>query len=107
MLHLSETLSNGRPSLELAGDLTIYEVTGIQGQLADQIGRHPALELNLAGVTALDTAGAQLLVWLKRSAAARGACLTLVHHSPAVVEVVDHLHLAGILGDPILITPAN
>jgi anti-anti-sigma factor len=107
MLHVSETLSNGRPSLELAGDLTIYEVTGIQGQLADLAGRHPVLELNLAGVTALDTAGAQLLLWLKRSAAARGASLVLAHHSPAVVEVLDLLNLTGLLGDPILITPTT
>jgi anti-anti-sigma regulatory factor len=59
--------------------------------------------LDLSGVEELDTAGVQLLLWLKQEARRGGYACTLVNHSPAVVEVLDLLKLAGTFGDPILL----
>ena len=54
----------------------------------------------------LDTAGVQLLVWMKQEARRRGRNLAFFAHSPAVVEVFDLLQVAGLFGDPILIAPS-
>ena len=54
----------------------------------------------------LDTAGVQLLAWIKQEAKRRGKPLTLSAHSPAVVEVFDLLQVAGLFGDPILLAPS-
>jgi anti-anti-sigma factor len=106
MLELRAIQRDGQPGLELAGELTIYTVAEARRQLVDWLARVPALELNLKEVEELDTAGVQLLVWLKRTAAASGTALVLAHHSPSVVAVLDLLKVNGHLGDPILLAPS-
>jgi anti-anti-sigma factor len=96
----------GEPSLRLEGGLTIYEVTEAKALLSPALDQHPALRLNLAGLEELDTAGVQLLVWLKQEARKRGRTLSLSAHSPAVVEAFDLLAVAGVFGDPILLAPS-
>jgi len=105
MFSLHATQHDGQPCLELTGDLTIYTVAQARKDLADWLVRGPALSLNLSGVEELDTAGVQLLVWLKRTAAANGTVLVLVHHNPTVVAVMDLLKVTGDLGDTILLAP--
>jgi anti-anti-sigma factor len=105
MLQLQDNPSDTQPGLKLAGDLTIYTVTMAKADILARLGRHPAFELNLSDVEELDTAGVQLLLWLKKTAAGNGAVLTLTHHSPAVVQVLDLLKVTAALGDPILIGP--
>lgn len=51
----------------------------------------PAIELDLSGVTAIDTAGLQLLVAARRSAANRGRELRFVTPSEPVRHVFDLL----------------
>lgn len=105
MLHLQDNPSDGQPGLKLTGDLTIYDVAMAKEDILARMGRHPAFELNLSGVEELDTAGVQLLLWLKKAAARNGAALTLTHHSQPVVAVLDLLKVTAALGDPILIGP--
>jgi anti-anti-sigma factor len=95
----------GSPSLQLEGELTIYAVAEARARLDEALDQGPGLQLNLAGVEELDTAGLQLLVWLKQEARRRGRTLTLFAHSPAVLEVFDLLKVAGLFGDPILLAP--
>ncbi|HLO96096.1 MAG TPA: STAS domain-containing protein [Burkholderiaceae bacterium] len=89
--------------LHLQGELTIFRAAELKGEwlqaLEDAQGR---LELDLAGVTELDTAGLQLLMMLKREAAARGGVLRLQGHSPAVLEVFELLNVAAFFGDPLI-----
>jgi anti-sigma B factor antagonist len=108
MLTLQETKRSGHPVLRLSGELTIYSAAEARQSLGDHLDRAPApLELDLSGLEELDTAGVQVLAWLKREALAHNRTLALVNHSPAVIEVFDLLKVAGLFGDPILITPPN
>lgn len=105
MLQIVRSTHEGAPALTLEGELTIYHVAEARGQLAEALDQGPALQLNLSAVAELDTAGVQLLVWLKQEAHRRGRALVLFAHSPAVVEVFDLLKVGGLFGDPILLAP--
>jgi len=60
------------------------------------------LELDLSGVTELDTAGLQVLMLAKQTAKADQRELRLVKHSPAVLEIFDMLDLGAFFGDALL-----
>ena len=63
------------------------------------------MEIDLAGVSEIDSAGLQLLVMAKNEARARGKTLGISRHSPAVLEVLDTCNLEGFFGDAVLIHP--
>jgi anti-sigma B factor antagonist len=108
MFAIEETTRGDQPTLKLSGELTIYAAAEARQQLAERLVRKPTLAaLDLSGLEELDTAGVQVLLWLKREATARDRALVLVNHSPAVIAVFDLLKVAGLFGDPILITPLN
>jgi anti-anti-sigma factor len=107
MLQILSSTLEGEPALRLEGDLTIYGVAEAKGQLSAALDGGPALRLNLSAVEELDSAGVQLLVWLKQEARRRGRTLVLFAHSPAVMEVFDLLQVASLFGDSILIPPPS
>ncbi|MGM9512848.1 STAS domain-containing protein [Roseateles sp. DB2] len=85
------------------GELTIFRAAELKSEWLQAL--HDAdgtLELDLAGVTELDTAGLQLLMMLKREATAQGRPLRLHGHSPAVLEVFELLNVAAFFGDPLI-----
>lgn len=106
MLTYHSTKHDGQPSLRLTGVLTIYTVTQARSEIPARMAKHGAQELDLSGLEELDTAGVQLLLWLKRDMAGRGTVLALTRHSPAVVEALDQLKLTAAFGDPILLSPS-
>jgi anti-anti-sigma factor len=106
MLELEWYTHDQEHSLRLEGTLTIYDVVEAKAPLSAALDQYPTLHLNLADLEELDTAGVQLLAWLKLEACRRGRCLVLSTHSPAVQEVFDLLQVSGLFGDPILIAPS-
>lgn len=106
MIRIHATKHNGQFRAKLSGDLTIYSVRQARQEVLELLEKHPALELDLSEIEELDTAGIQLLHWLRRTAIARGAQLPFVHHSAAVVEGFDLLKVTTLFGDPILIAPS-
>lgn len=89
--------------IELEQNLTIYHAADIKARLLGELAAHPTLELDLSHVGEVDTAGVQLLLLLKREAQRLGKEARIVNHSPAVLEVIDFLHLATRLGDPMVV----
>lgn len=85
------------------GEFTIYRAADLKAAVLDALRQTQVLELNLAGVTELDTAGLQVLMLAKQTAAADKRELRLVQHSPAVVEIFQMLDLGGFFGDALLI----
>lgn len=82
--------------LRIEGELTIFRAM----ELKPAILATPALtDIDLSGVTDLDTAGVQLLMLAKKTALAQGGDLHLVGHSPAVLEVFELLNVAAYFGD--------
>jgi anti-anti-sigma factor len=92
-------------ALRLTGDMTIYEAAAQCVQVLEALERRKDLEIDLSGVTALDTAGLQLLILAKKTASAQGGSLRLTGHSPAVVDAFDLLQLGQFFGDQIVIHP--
>ena len=85
-------------SLCLEGELTIYRAAELRASLQQALAGTPAggaLELDLAGVTEMDSAGVQLLMAARKSARAARCDLRLVGHSPALLEVFQTLHFAA------------
>jgi anti-anti-sigma factor len=105
MFRIVRSTHEGETAWALEGDLTIYEVQEAKGLLCAALDEGPRLQLNLAGLEELDTAGLQLLVWLKQEARRCGKSLSLFAHSPSVVAVFDLLQVTRLFGDPILLAP--
>lgn len=93
---------NGKVTID--GTLTIYDAIAGKQSLLDALSAVNQLEIDLSGVTEIDTAGVQLLVMLKRTAASAEKNVQLVAHSPASLDVLDQLNLVGYFGDPVVIT---
>ena len=85
--------------LRLIGECTIFRATEIQGLLRAD----PALqEIDLSGVTEMDSAGLQLLMGAKLAATRQHRTLRLSGHSPAVLDVFELLNVAAYFNDPLV-----
>lgn len=86
-------------TLRIAGELTIFRAMELKPALLAE----PAVdEIDLSGVTDLDTAGVQLLMLAKKTALAHNRDVRLVGHSPAVLDVFELLNVAAYFGDPLV-----
>lgn len=102
-MEIHEERSNGTCRLRLAGELTIYHSAAIKPRLVDALRNHAEVDINLASVSEIDTAGLQLLIMAKLEALAASKVLRLTDHSPAVLEIMELFDLAGYFGDPVLL----
>ncbi len=93
--------SNG-VGLGIEGEFTIFRAGELMHAL---LADPPPTEVNLSGVTEIDTAGLQLLMLAKKKALAEQRELRLVAHSAAVTEVFELLNLAAYFGDPLVVAP--
>lgn len=103
-------MTNGaeRPlnALRMEGEMTIYRADELRQVLMGAIQPEVRLEIDLSGVTELDTCGLQLLMLAKREAARQGGEVQLVRHSPPVLDVFELLNVAAFFGDH-LVLPAR
>ncbi|WP_346728233.1 STAS domain-containing protein [Rubrivivax gelatinosus] len=86
------------PPLCIDGELTIYRASELRESLLAALATlDPGadLELDLGGVTDMDSAGVQLLMAAQRSAAAADSRLSLAATSPAVADVLATLGLTA------------
>lgn len=82
--------------LELDGELTIAVAAEQQGRLRAFLQqRTTAAEIDLSGVTELDTAGLQILLAARREAVQQGTALTFRDPSRAVRDVFTTADLVG------------
>lgn len=92
--------------LAITDDLTIYNALAQKQVLLDALAANSELELNLAQVAEMDTAGLQLLILLKKEAQRAGKQVRIVAHSQAVSSVIAFCNIAAEFGDPLVI-PAD
>jgi anti-anti-sigma factor len=97
---------SSNPPLVITEDLTIYHALEQKQLLLDALSATSDLELNLAQVDKMDTAGLQLLVLLKKEAQRADKRVRIVAHSQAVSSVIDFCNMAAEFGDPLVI-PAH
>jgi anti-sigma B factor antagonist len=85
------------------GDLTIYTAQQHKEQLLLAINNQTALQINLAEVTDIDTAGLQLLILAKRESMRRNIAMSISGHTRVVLDVIELCNLSGFFGDPVFI----
>lgn len=90
-------------TLAIEGELTIFTAAEQKNRLLAFLQAGEALEINLAGVTEIDTAGLQLLILIKREAAQTGKTLSFVMHSNAVLEILELAKLTTAFGDQVIL----
>lgn len=87
----------------ISGELTIYTAAQEKQRLLELLMSQVAeLELNLAEVSEIDTAGLQVLIMLKQEAKRQNKKLHYVMHSKAVLDVLELSNLSAYFGDPII-----
>lgn len=88
----------------ISGELTIYTAATEKQILQTLLDENPALEVNLAQVTDMDSAGLQILIALKTEAAKSEKPLHYVMHSKAVLDILEMTNLVAKFGDQIVLT---
>ncbi|GAB3258691.1 STAS domain-containing protein [Chitinimonas naiadis] len=101
---ISAVYHHERCVLRIDGPLTIYEASDAKRRLLDELNLAPEIDVDLSGVAELDTAGVQLLLMLKREAVRQEKPLRFHGHSKAVLAVIDLYNMAGVFGDPLVIS---
>lgn len=101
---ISSFFQGGRCQLRIDGPLTIYEAADFKKRLLEELVLAREMEVDLAGVSEFDTAGVQLLLVLKREAARFDKPIGFHGHSRAVLQVIDLYNMAGVFGDPLVLT---
>ncbi len=87
---------SARAPLALEGELTIYGAAELQARLLAALADAPGgLDIDLSGVTELDSAGVQLLMATRRAALASGRTVTLCAPSDAARDVLALFDLAS------------
>lgn len=85
---------NGRVSWVPEGEMTIYTAAEFKTSLASALAACEDLEIHLADVSEMDTAGLQLLLAARREAERCGKSLRLKDCSVAVLDVFE---LCGVM----------
>ena len=94
-------MSTTSAPFRIDGEFTIYRAAELAAALKAALAEVPAggaFEVDLSEVTEMDSAGVQLLMSAKRSAAESGRALRMAGLSPAADDVFRTLQLASHFG---------
>lgn len=94
---------SGLCRVAVAGDMTIYAALALKDKLLLPLAQCKAVEIDLAGVSEIDSAGLQLLIVARNEARARGKTLTITGHSQTVLDMLAQCNLQGLFGGNALI----
>jgi anti-sigma B factor antagonist len=83
----------------IEGEMTIYRAAEFKETMMASIVESAVIEFDLSRVTALDSAGVQILMLAERTARARHSELRLVAQSLAVLDVMELLNLGAYFGN--------
>lgn len=100
-----ELAADGLSRVTVVGEMTIYNAMELKDKLLSSLAQCETVEMNLVGVSEIDSAGLQLLLMLKTEAAVHNKTLSITSHSPAVLDILDLCELEGFFGDNVLVYP--
>jgi anti-sigma B factor antagonist len=89
--------------LKLEGEMTIYNALALKSSILAELLNNREVEIDLASVNEMDSAGLQLLLLAKREADNHNKLLRLINHSEATLELFNLYHIAEHFGDPIVL----
>ena len=106
-MEITQEQSGDKCCLYMRGDCNIYHAETIKTFLLEILRTPASFDVDLSGVTEIDTAGIQVLMAAKNHAKAHGVELRLLGHSPPVLELIEIYDLAAWLGDPLVVAAAT
>jgi anti-anti-sigma regulatory factor/HPt (histidine-containing phosphotransfer) domain-containing protein len=86
--------------IAIRGEMTIYGATQLRCRLQEELAIHHSIELDLSGVTELDSAGFQQLYLLEREALRMKRRVSIAALSPVAGELFDLYGVQGFLQHP-------
>lgn len=86
--------------LVYSGEMTIYSAAANYQQLKERLNARAPMRLDLSGVTEIDSAGLQLLLFAQAEADALGLEFAIMAHSDPVEDVLALLFLKRTFGLP-------
>ena len=89
---------------KIEGEMTIYNAAELKEELMPLITDERELEIDLADITEIDSAGLQVLMLAKKERSQQGQALTLTNHSPSVLDVFELMDLVSYFKDPVLLS---
>lgn len=101
-MHIEKITTGCR--LHIDGEMTVATAVAVRDEILSALPADSAddVEVDLSGVSEIDTAGLQIMLQLKRKCGTR---LRLINHSPAVLQILDLSNLGALFGDPVVIRP--
>ncbi len=93
-----------RAKVLVSGEFTIYTVGDIKARLAEVMQNCDDIEVDLADITEVDTAGVQLMLIAKRNP---GKNVVFTNHTPALLRLIDLASLGRTLGDLMVVDAAH
>lgn len=96
--------ADGSTLVSIKDEMTIYKVLEHKNKLYPLLTPDHELLIDLAEISEMDSAGLQLLIFLKKESIRIHSTLSLLHHSQGVVEIIERLNLSTFFGDPIVIS---
>ena len=87
--------STGLCRLRVEGEITIYKAAEVMEKLVPYWRDYKEFELDLSGISDIDTAGVQLLLMFDRKSGASGKKARLAGESEPVSEALGIYRLAG------------
>ncbi len=84
-------------------EMTIYTAAEQKQELLGYLHDCDEIELDLTGVTEIDSAGLQVLMLFKNESQRVDKEVRIIQHSQPVIEAFELLNLAKHFGDPIVI----
>ena len=94
---------DGRCHVDIDGEICIYNAADLKERFMSVLNDKRELEINLANVTEIDSAGVQLLMLVKRERDTMGQRVTLTNHSNSVLDIFGLMSLEGYFNDPIVL----
>jgi anti-sigma B factor antagonist len=88
-MRLDVDVKKGLRRIRVEGELNIYNASDLKRELLDHLAAAPALEIDLAKINEIDTAGLQVLYLARREASGADKTLRIVAASPAVREAFE------------------
>ncbi|WP_028866132.1 STAS domain-containing protein [Psychromonas aquimarina] len=89
--------------ININDEMTIYTVLEHKNCLLTHLQAGQTLNIDLSAVSEIDSAGIQLLIFLKKTADKLGSDFNLLHHSQSVFEVIELFNLTDFFADPIVL----
>jgi len=95
---------DGSTIIAIKDEMVIYNVLEQKNLLYPHIKPEHELQIDLSDVSEIDSAGIQLLIFLKNEATRQQTELSFINHSQAVVEVVEIFNLSSFFNDPVVLS---